>query len=38
MYTLKNQVKRIVDAMPDDVTVDDIIAELFFKLVSSVRK
>ncbi len=32
MYALKEQVKRMVDAMPDDVTVDDIIAELFFKL------
>jgi predicted transcriptional regulator len=32
MYTLKDQVKRMVDSMPDDVTVDDIIAELYFKL------
>lgn len=32
MYTIKDQVKRMVDAMPDDVSVDDIIAELFFKL------
>lgn len=32
MYTIKDQVKRMVDAMPDDVTVDDIIAELYFKL------
>ncbi len=32
MYNIKEQVKRMVDAMPDDVTVDDIIAELFFKI------
>jgi len=32
MYTIKDQVKRMVDSLPDDVTVDDIIAELYFKL------
>lgn len=32
MYNIKDHVKRMVDSMPDDVTVDDIIAELFFKL------
>ena len=32
MYNIKDDVKRMVDSMPDDVTVDDIIAELFFKL------
>ncbi len=32
MHTIKDQVKRMVDSMPDDVTVDDIIAELYFKL------
>ena len=32
MHTIKDQIKRMVDSMHDDVTVDDIIAELFFKL------
>ena len=32
MYNIKDDVKRMVDSMPDIVTVDDIIAELYFKL------
>ena len=32
MYTVKDEVINIVKSMPDEVTVDDIIAELYFKL------
>ncbi|UCE07395.1 MAG: hypothetical protein JSW07_05020 [bacterium] len=32
MYKVKDEVIRIVNSIPDDTTVDDIIAELYFKL------
>jgi predicted transcriptional regulator len=32
MDGVKEQVVRMIQAMPDDATVDDIMAELFFKL------
>jgi hypothetical protein len=32
MYTIKDEVIHLVNSMPDDITVDDIIAELYFKL------
>lgn len=32
MYNVKDEVINIVKSMPDEVTVDDIIAELYFKL------
>lgn len=32
MDGVKEQVVRMIQAMPDDATLDDIMAELFFKL------
>lgn len=32
MAAVKQQVIRIIQSLPDDVTVDDIMAELYFKL------
>ncbi len=32
MHQIKDEVIQIVRAMPDDITIDDIIAELFFRL------
>ncbi len=32
MGGVKEQVIRLVQSLPDDVTVDDVIAELYFKL------
>jgi hypothetical protein len=32
MITTKDHVIRLVNSMPDDVTIDDVIAELYFKL------
>ena len=32
MCNVKDQVISIVNSLPDDVTVDDIIAELYFKI------
>ena len=32
MFTVKDQVLQLVTALPNDVTVDDIIEELYFKI------
>jgi len=32
MFTVKDQVIQLVTALPNDVTVDDIIEELYFKI------
>jgi len=32
MYKVKDEVIRIVNSMPDEITLDDIIEELYFKL------
>lgn len=32
MEKIKEQVLHMIQSLPDDVTVDDIMAELFFKL------
>ena len=32
MQAIKDQILQLVQALPEDVTVDDVMAELYFKL------
>jgi predicted transcriptional regulator len=32
MAAVKEQILQIINSLPDDITVDDVIAELYFKL------
>ena len=32
MSGVKEQVIRMIEALPDDVTIDDVLAEIYFKL------
>ena len=32
MENVKDQVIKLINSLPDDVTVDDVMAELYFKL------